>query len=289
MNLFDKLVTEALENNEQWAPLRMVVEKELLHHDILRILSINNLLKNLVFIGGTCLRHCYGGVRLSEDLDFTGGTDFVRSDLAAMGHLLIVNLQEKYGLKVVVSEPIKDKKNVDTWKIKIETRPESKHLPAQRIHIDICAITSYEKQSMMILNPYGIDMGTSGLIIQAESREEIFADKLIAFALRENRIKYRDLWDIIWLHGQGIKPRLSLIHNKLNDRHQPVKVFLNLFEKRKVILKDHPQVMIEFQQEMRRFLSAQQVEQMISQEKSFWDFLVYLIDDFEKQIKRTLV
>ena len=43
-------------------------------------------------------------------------------------------------------------------------------------------------------------MGTGGLIIQAESKEEIFADKLIAFALRPNRIKYRDLWDIVWLH-----------------------------------------------------------------------------------------
>ena len=62
----------------------MVVEKELLHHDILRILSKTDLLKNLTFIGGTCLRLCYGGVRLSEDLDFTGGLDFSRSDLSSV-------------------------------------------------------------------------------------------------------------------------------------------------------------------------------------------------------------
>ena len=72
---------------------------------------------------------------------------------------------------------------------------------------------------MMLLNPYAVDMGTSGLIIQAQSREEIYADKLIAFAFRPNRIKYRDLWDISWLHSQAIKPRLELIPHKLKDQN----------------------------------------------------------------------
>lgn len=49
---------------------------------------------------------------------------------------------------------------------------------------------------MMLLTPYGVEMGTSGLVLQAQSREEIFVDKLVAFALRLNRIKNRDLWDI---------------------------------------------------------------------------------------------
>ena len=56
MNLFDKLVDEALKNQPHLSTLRIVVEKELIHHDILRILSKNNLLKNLTFIGGTCLQ-----------------------------------------------------------------------------------------------------------------------------------------------------------------------------------------------------------------------------------------
>lgn len=37
MNLFDQLVTEALKNQPTLISLRIVVEKELLHHDILRI------------------------------------------------------------------------------------------------------------------------------------------------------------------------------------------------------------------------------------------------------------
>ena len=283
MNLFDKLVTEALKNQPNLSPLRIVVEKELLHHDILKVLSNNNLLKNLTFIGGTCLRCCYGGVRLSEDLDFTGGSNFTRDSLATMGQVLIENLNNKYGLLVQVSEPIKDKQNVDTWKIKIETKPQQKNLPAQRINIDICALPSYEKYPMMLLNPYGVDMGTNGLFIQAQSREEIYTDKLLAFAFRPNRIKYRDLWDIVWLHGQGLKPRFALIPNKLKDRKYTIDYFLNLFDQRKKLLTERSETVLEFKQEMRRFLAAEQINNTLNQE-NLWDFVTYLIEDLGNQI-----
>jgi hypothetical protein len=39
MSLFDQLVEDALNNTQDLALLRIVVEKELLHHEILRILS----------------------------------------------------------------------------------------------------------------------------------------------------------------------------------------------------------------------------------------------------------
>ena len=68
MNLFDQLVTEALKNKPDLSALRIVVEKEVLHHDILRILSHNNLLKDLTFIGGTCLRAWRVIGRLGETL-----------------------------------------------------------------------------------------------------------------------------------------------------------------------------------------------------------------------------
>ncbi|MEI8295280.1 MAG: nucleotidyl transferase AbiEii/AbiGii toxin family protein [Alphaproteobacteria bacterium] len=276
MSLFDQLVTEALGNQPKLAPLRVVVEKELLHHDILRVLSHNNLLTNLTFIGGTCLRCCYGGIRLSEDLDFTGGNDFTRDSLSAMGQVLTENLERKYGLLVKVTEPIKDKK-VDTWKIKVETRQEHKHLRVQRINIDICAVPSYQKRPMMILNPYGVDMGTSGLIIQAQSREEIYADKLIAFALRPNRIHYRDLWDIVWLHTNGIKPNFALIPDKLRDRNHTLESFLSLFNAREQSLRENRQLPLEFKQEIQRFLPVDLVNQI--KEQDIWVVISHLISD----------
>ena len=287
MNLFNQLVLEALKNQPHLSSLKVVVEKELLHHDILRIMRDNNLLAGLTFIGGTCLRSCYGGIRLSEDLDFTGGADFSREQLSRLAKKLIESLQNKYGLQVTVSEPIKDKQNVDTWKIKIETRRENKSLPAQRINIDICAVPSYESRSVILLNPYGVDMGTSGLIIQAQSREEIYSDKLIAFAFRPNRIKHRDLWDILWLHSKAIEPNLQLISHKLKDRNLTINTFLAMFDERLQLLKNDAFLAEEFKQEMNRFLSQEQVKTTVDQ-GDMWKSIVDLMEDLEKQLYKIL-
>lgn len=287
MNLFDQLVTEALKNQSDLSTLRMVVEKELLHHDILRILSQHQLLTDLTFIGGTCLRACYGGIRLSEDLDFTGGSHFTRDSLSTMGNILTETLHTKYGLSVNVSEPMKDIKNVDTWKIKVETRPQHKHFPAQRINIDICAIPSYDKRPMLLLNPYGVDMGTAGLIIQAQSREEIFTDKLLAFALRPNRIKYRDIWDILWLYQLGLKPIFELIPDKLHDRNHDLSEFIHLFNDRKKLLLENEKLQSEFKQEMRRFLPVAKMNEIIDND-NLWRIIIHLMDELERLMLKSI-
>lgn len=287
MSLFDQLVDEALKNRQDLAPLRVVVEKELLHHDILRVLSSAGLLARLTFMGGTCLRACYGSNRLSEDLDFTGGADFSRESLSAIAQVLVANLKAKYGLQVEVSEPTRETGNVDTWKLKVQTRPGRKDQPAQRINIDVCAIPSYQSRPMVLLNPYGVEMGTSGLILQVESREEIFADKLVAFALRPNRIKYRDLWDMAWLHQQGVKPQTDLVPAKLKDHHcEPQQFWVQLDERRRSLL-GNPKVVTEFQQEMRRFLPSNLVTQTVDQ-PAFWGFLTGLMDDLCTQVRQRL-
>jgi len=287
MSLFDELVDEALNNKQEVARLRVVVEKELLHHDILRVLSGAGLLTQLTFIGGTCLRACYGSNRLSEDLDFTGGSDFNRDQLAAMSNILIESLKAKYGLEINVTDPVREEGNVSTWKLKVQTRPGRKDIPAQRINIDVCAIPSYQPRPMALLNPYGVEMGTSGLILQAQSREEIFADKLVAFALRPNRLKNRDLWDIAWLHQQQIKPALDLIKNKLNDHHAQTDAYLNAFAERSASLNKNLEIAKEFRKEMARFLPNETVKETVNSEK-FWEYLSNLLESYHLQLIKTL-
>jgi predicted nucleotidyltransferase component of viral defense system len=287
MSLFDELVDEALNNKQEVARLRVVVEKELLHHDILRVLSGAGLLTQLTFIGGTCLRACYGSNRLSEDLDFTGGSDFNRDQLAAMSNTLIESLKAKYGLEINVTDPVREEGNVSTWKLKVQTRPGRKDIPAQRINIDVSAIPSYQPRPMALLNPYGIEMGTSGLILQAQSREEIFADKLVAFALRPNRLKNRDLWDIAWLHQQQIKPALDLIKNKLNDHHAQTDAYLNAFAERSASLNKNLEIAKEFRKEMARFLPNETVKETVNSEK-FWEYLSNLLESYHLQLMKTL-
>jgi len=276
MNLFDRLVLEAMKNKADLAVLRVVVEKELLHHDILREMSAAGFLDTLTFIGGTCLRACYGSHRLSEDLDFTGGGNFKRETLSELAAVLIDRLEAKYGLNVTVGTPQKETGNVDTWKMKIVTRPDQQSVASQKINIDICTIPSYDRRPMVLRNHYGVEMGTSGLIIQAQSREEILADKLVALALRANRLKNRDLWDIGWLKQQGVELPLALLPNKILDRHRSTAEFLDLLDERKLKLQRDPLLHHDFIKEMRRFLPARVVVETVDN-AAFWTYLTSVI------------
>lgn len=287
MNLFDRLVSQAIHHQADVSPLRIVVEKELLHHDILREMSAAGLLNRLTLIGGTSLRACYGSRRLSEDLDFTGGQDFSRETLGDWSGVLVDKLRAKYGLEVTVSEPRRESGNVDTWKLKLMTRPENKGLPAQKINIDICAIPSHDRRPMLLRNPYGVDMGTAGLIIQAQSREEILADKWLALALRPNRIKNRDLWDIAWLKQQNVMLPLELIPKKLADHRRSRVEFLTQLEDRRRRLRNESGVQIDFVKEMRRFLSPEIVANTV-ENPAFWIFLVDLVQLEYLRIERFL-
>ena len=278
MSLFDRLVVEAMDTQGELSPLQIVVEKELLHHEILREMNRAGLLKHLTFIGGTCLRACYGSNRLSEDLDFTGGLDFTQDTLAPLAAILTKQLKVKYDLMVEVSEPVKESGNIDTWKLKVITRPKQPNLPLQRIHIDICAIPSYDRQPMLLRNHYGVDMGTSGLIIQAQSREEILADKMVAFALRSNRIKNRDIWDIGWLKQQNITLPTDLVWKKVSDHHKSSGDFTQALSDRVKLLTEDSGVHQSFIYEMKRFLPPQIVAETVSKDE-FWTYLIGLIKD----------
>ncbi|NJM43324.1 MAG: nucleotidyl transferase AbiEii/AbiGii toxin family protein [Brachymonas sp.] len=140
---------------------------------------------------------------------------------------------------------------------------------------------------MLLLNPYGVDMGTSGLIVQAQSRAEIFADKLIAFALRPNCIKNRDLWDMAWLHQEAVAPAWGLMARKLQDHHCELERYASLLKERCHMLHSEPELATDFRQEMRRFLPVQIVEQTADRPE-FWQFLSQLMQDLLAQTLRTL-
>lgn len=278
MSLFDQLVDEALNSRADLSTLRPVVEKELLHHDILREMSEAGLLAGLTFIGGTCLRACYGSARLSEDLDFTGGSDFRRDDLTKLAETLTIRIQTRYDLPVKVSEPVKTGGKVSTWKLIVETRPGQRHLPAQRIHLDICAIPSHDPRPMMLRNPYGVDLGTSGLILRAQSREEILADKIIALAFRENRVKNRDLWDIAWLVQQGVELPVNLIPLKVRDHQRDDAEFVGLLQSRVQGLRSQSELRNDFVKEMRRFLPAAMLRDTFGTD-AYWEYLIQVIGE----------
>jgi len=275
VNLLDLRVDAALRDRPALEALRPVVEKELLHHDILRVMSRMGYLGDLVFMGGTCLRDVYGSPRLSEDLDFAGGMSFNKGDLSELGSVIGDAIQEKYGFSVTVTEPTRDSGDTSTWKIRIITRPGRTDLPSQRIHIDICALPSHDSQPAMLQQHYGGDMGTAGLILHAESRREILADKIVALALRRSQVKHRDIWDILYLLQNNVSMDRSLVDRKLTDRAVDRTAFMTLLHDRVSSLGNAYDA---YQQELRRFLPTDQAATVL-QNPEYWQYTLGRLND----------
>ncbi|MCL2044012.1 MAG: nucleotidyl transferase AbiEii/AbiGii toxin family protein [Treponema sp.] len=276
MNLFEQTVNAVLAQHQEYTVLRPAVEKEILHQDILRTLSKAGLLQTLTFMGGTCLRMCYGFARLSEDLDFTGGFDFKKDDLRDIGDLLKKVIWQKYNVSVHVTDPVKEEGNTHTWKIKIVTAPERPDVPQQHINIDVCMLPSYERRPAMIRNHYGLETGTSGLIIMAESLREILADKIVALAMRSNRVMNRDLWDIYQLKTRNTEFPVDLVKQKLVDRLVDFSCFKQRYTERITHLQTKQK---EFLREMRRFLSPEVLTDELT-DTVWWDNVLFVLNDF---------
>ncbi len=133
-------------------------------------------------------------------------------------------------------------------------------------------------QLTVLRNHYGVDMGTGSLLLQIESREEIFANKMVAFALRPNRIKSRDLWDIAWLTQQGIQLPTELVLRKMTDHKQEQTEFLKKLQSRKEELTLNSNLESAFQQEISRFLPPEIIKSSI-QVKGFWMYLTQIVSD----------
>ena len=94
MRDFVAVAAEIIRNDPGLASCAPVVEKELLHHELLGAMSDAGFLRSLIFKGGTCLRLCHGGLRLSEDLDFSGGASFDDAMMDGLGKPLVGSVRQ---------------------------------------------------------------------------------------------------------------------------------------------------------------------------------------------------
>ncbi|OTA19653.1 hypothetical protein Xbed_02155 [Xenorhabdus beddingii] len=267
---FNALVDQAVIQGEL-ENLRPVVEKELLHYDILFCLSKEGLLKGMTFQGGTSLRLCYSSNRFSEDLDFAGGRDFCSADLAKMKGCIEKCLGERYGLEIKVKEPKELRKEpeyaevkVDKWQISVTTAPERKDLPKQRIKIEITNIPAYTKNPLPLARNYSVlPDGYNDILVPVETLTEIMADKLISFPATTSRIRYRDMWDLLWLIQEKAELNTELVKKKISDYQ--IDNFEDLLQSRVDSL-DEIVSSGGFHNEMKRFIPTHVYERSIGQD-----------------------
>ena len=233
---FNKLVEMAM-SRPGLAAMRPVMEKELLHFDIFHALDRQGLLKHLVFQGGTSLRLCRGSDRYSEDLDFAGGTDFNAAQMEKIKECVEVHIGKRYGPSVTVKEPKESKgSDADTtnvkvakWVIAVETSPENRSMPRQKIKLEIANVPPYTREIVPLSSNYDFLSGMNSVLVPTKSMAEILADKVVAFptsllekdgalvAISSKRIRHRDIWDIAWLVGKRAELDSQMVADKIRD------------------------------------------------------------------------
>lgn len=268
---FNALVAKAMQQAEV-AAMRPVIEKELLHYDILYCLDQAGLLNELVFQGGTSLRLCHGGNRFSEDLDFAGGVDFSSARLAEMKTCIEDYIGKRYGLEVTVKEPasLKQEKEyaelrIDKWQINITTAPGQKDMPKQKIKLEVANVPAYTKEALPLRNNYDfLPDGYEDTLVFTETLDEVMADKLISLPATQRYIRHRDLWDLVWLQQQNARLNPELIRLKLADYKIPDYQFM--LESRIASL-DEIVAGAAFHNEMKRFLPTNVYDRTLGQDK----------------------
>ena len=266
-------IRKIVEANPGYAAVAPVVEKEILQHDIMDVLIRQGAMRTLTFSGGTLLRMCYNSARLSADLDFNGGYDFKPSCLAGLELEIQKHIQNKYEVEVWVNKPAESKQgDTSSWTISIVKEASRPDLPRQKMHIDVCAIPSFDIEKRPLLNHYNIVVPTEGVLIPAQSLKETLADKVIALAYRARRIKPRDIWDIVWLKQRGIELSQALVDNKLQAREKCKDDFIKALQIQLARLMREDETRADFNMEMSRFIPAKIKERTIDN-PDYWAYV----------------
>lgn len=201
------------------ASVKHSVENELLASAVFDAANRLRLLPDdAVFIGETALRLCHGSPRFSEGLDFhTPAFAPRRLDRDALRQ----ELERVIGCEVAVSTPMSaNRATLARISAILPDRKRTERRPRTRIdlgagkQLDARPTIVNLKMAGGVLPGMG-DVGDS-FSFPVSSREELLVDKHLALVGRARRIKHRDLFDILWLHSQGVAFDADMLAAKLN-------------------------------------------------------------------------
>ena len=287
-NILNALTDRAM-RDRQVAHMRAVIQKELLHYDILYCLEQAGLLSSLVFQGGTSLRLCYGADRYSEDLDFAGGRNFSLAQFALLKQRIETHVGGRYGLEVTVTKPKLDKNeparsgvSVHQWRVSVVTDPGRRNVPKQRIHIEIANVPAYTSDPRKLRANYEfLPDGYADLLVVVESLDEIMADKLLALAASRKRVRHRDIWDLAWLRQRGAEVRPELVGRKITD--YGVDGYPALLDS---LIERAPDIIAgkEFRDQLKRFLPEDQYQRSLGN-PNFERYLTATIGELCRELK----
>lgn len=193
--------------------------KEFLQVYVLNFIYLNSLYsKVFIFTGGTCLRHCFGLNRLSEDLDFdiTQSVDMVKlkTDIENyfktefMYQELQVSILQR-GQQLLLKFPV-------LKRLGIASNSESDLL---YVKIDLSPVVSKKFTTNTTLK----NVNNFNYLVTHYDLSSLMASKIVTILTRTrslgkeniNIIKGRDYFDLLWFLEKKVTPSLDRINDLL--------------------------------------------------------------------------
>lgn len=266
-----------------------IVQKELLHYEILFALDRTNLLQELVFRGGAALRLCYGAPRLSGALAFAGGPEFDAGSLGDAKTVLERRVRRRFDLEAVVEESHAESGMsgvaAHQWWLEVKLAGSRPEQPRLRVRLEVAAAPAYSREvRAQSANYSGLPDGYGDLLIAAESLDEVMADKLVSLLVRGDSVRHRDIWDLRWLKKRRATARVDWVARKLGDYGTA-----DYLKKLEAMRERLPEIVQgqEFRTAMSRYL-PQEVFETTMDRKEFPPFLAGEVQDLLGQVREGL-
>ena len=190
--------------------------REYLQNYLLLLMQKTKMNESLFFVGGTALRFLYGIRRYSEDLDFTAGHEWQKSNLELFKKKINREL-ERAGYKFSIN--LRSEKTIQRMMIRFFGLLQELSLAERKeqrfsIHIEIDNNPPLGwKGKKTIVNIH------HAVLIQHYDLPSAFGGKLAAILLRPYT-KGRDIFDFFWFRSRyrDLTPNLALLNNAIKQQ-----------------------------------------------------------------------
>jgi predicted nucleotidyltransferase component of viral defense system len=284
-----KNIVQSENKKDTWEPyIRSLLKEYLQVYVLYFIYTAKKYQKNLIFTGGTCLRHFYDLDRLSEDIDF----DFLKkvdtqqfaNDLTDFFHKgyqyreLTVSVKQ-HGKQVLLKFPVLRQlglatKSQSEWLyIKIDlSANNSRHFSTQT------SSKSYFGFNFAAIH-YDLPSLMTGKIHAILSRNRLQG--------RDDRttIKGRDYYDLLWYLKKGVQPNIKRLSNLLGEP-QTVKDIEKKLDKK--VNKLMSKYRTDFEDDLRPFIrNTKLIKEYVDHYRE--EYLIYKAGSFSPNLTLALI
>ncbi|OGL78172.1 hypothetical protein A3J43_01825 [Candidatus Uhrbacteria bacterium RIFCSPHIGHO2_12_FULL_54_23] len=192
--------------------------KEYLQYPVLEYVYNSEELQQLVFYGGSCVRICYDGPRLSEDLDFTVLSPAYAIDLDTLAH----GLERRFRSEFLIDADVKVRQSEVMKRVTLKfpilkklglapTLPSASDLLHVKIEISLSSLPVYEfggvETSPVAQHGFNVFVRHYTLPILMAGKINALLSRVWFKGKREEvDIKGRDFFDLYWFFDRKVEP-----------------------------------------------------------------------------------